>query len=213
MKYAEVNKRYSELAENSCCLSCGGAIDYSKAIPGEVCVDLGCGRGTDVLRLASEVGDKGFVYGFDISEGMIRKSRSVAEKLKVNNVKFQQAVLENLPLESQSVDLVISNCTINHASDKQQVWFEIARILKKGGRIVISDIYSTSPVPDVFWNDPVAVAECWAGAVTRTEYMNHLRSAGFREIEVLEESKPYSKGKIEVASFTFSGKIGGCCCS
>ena len=79
--YSEINKRYSELAESSCCLSCGGAINYSEAQPGEVCVDLGSGRGTDVLRLAENVGEGGFVYGIDISDGMIEKARSTAWRL------------------------------------------------------------------------------------------------------------------------------------
>jgi arsenite methyltransferase len=211
MSYFEVDKRYSTLAEKTCCLSCGGAIDYASAALGEVCIDLGSGRGTDVIRLAREVGASGFVYGVDVSEGMIRKSQSIAEKLNVNNVKFLLSELENLPIESSSIDLVISNCTINHAADKQKVWFEIARIMKNGGRFVVSDIYSISPVPDKYRNDPVAVSECWAGAITRNEYMSQLTNAGFREIEIVEESEPYSKGQIKVASFTIKGKIRGSC--
>jgi ubiquinone/menaquinone biosynthesis C-methylase UbiE len=211
MSYVEVNKRYSSLAEDPCCLSCGGAINYSKAEAGEVCADLGSGRGTDVLRLAEEVGETGFVYGIDVSDGMLKKAESTAAKLGVKNVRFIKSELESLPINDKTVDLVISNCTINHAADKQQVWYEIARILKRGGRFVVSDIYSSEPVPEEYKNDPQAVAECWAGAVTRQEYMNHLRKAGFKEIEVLEESAPYSKGKIEVSSFTVFGKIGRCC--
>ncbi len=212
MSFVEINKRYSLLAEDSCCLSCGGAIDYSKPEQGEVCVDLGSGRGTDVLRLADEVGEGGFVFGIDISEGMIKKAVATAAKLGVKNVKFLETELETLPIEDKSVDLVISNCTINHASDKQEVWFEIARILKDGGRFVVSDIYSSEPVPEEFRNDPEAIAECWAGSVTREEYMTQLYTAGFTNIEVLEESAPYPKGKIEVSSFTIYGKTGKCCC-
>jgi len=211
MAYVEIDKRYSILAEDSCCLSCGGAINYSKAKEKEVCVDLGSGRGTDVLRLAEEVGEEGFVYGIDISAGMIRKAESTAGKLGIKNVKFIRTELEKIPLADHMADLVISNCTINHAGDKQKVWNEIARILKKGGRFVVSDIYSSEPVPEEYRNDPVAVSECWAGAVTRDEYMNQLHNAGFRDIEILEESKPYPKGKIEVSSFTIYGKTGKCC--
>ena len=111
--------------------------------PGEVCVDLGSGRGTDVIRLAEEVGAEGFVYGIDISDGMLTKAEATARKLGVSNVKFIKTDLQNLLLNDKSVDLVISNCTINHAPDKQRVWNEIARILKKGGRFVVSDIYSS----------------------------------------------------------------------
>lgn len=213
MELQEIDKRYSGLAESNCCLSCGGAMEYGQAQPGEVCVDLGSGRGTDVLRMAEEVGDRGFVYGVDISEGMIEKARRTAEKLGVTHVNFVKSPLENLAIPSGVVDLVVSNCTINHASDKQAVWDEVYRILKKGGRFVVSDIYSTVPVPDEFHNDPVAVAECWAGSVTKEEYIQQLIHAGFKNIEVLEESAPYPKGSIEVCSLTVAGKKQtGCTC-
>jgi len=115
MEYKEINSRYSELAESTCCLSCGGAINYSEPHPGEVCVDLGSGRGTDVIRLAEKVGEKGFVYGIDISEGMLKKAVSAAERLGVNNVKFIQCPLEQLNIENKTAHPVISNCTINHS--------------------------------------------------------------------------------------------------
>ncbi len=206
MIYTEINKRYSELAETTCCLSCGGAINYSEVLPGEVCVDLGSGRGTDVLRLAENVGKDGFVYGIDISDGMIQKATSTANRLGITNARFIQSTLENLKLEDNTADLVISNCTINHASDKQLVWNEVFRILKKGGRFVISDIYSLSPIPDEYRNDPVAVSECWAGSVTRDEYLLQLTTAGFSSIKIIEESAPYEKGKVMVSSWTITGK-------
>lgn len=214
MSLIEINKRYSELAESDCCLSCGGALNYAEAKVNEVCVDLGSGRGTDAIRLAEAVGKNGFIFGIDISDGMIEKATATAEQLGVTNVKFIQSNLEKIMLDDNSVDLVISNCTINHASDKQEVWNEIYRILKKGGRFVISDIYSTSPVPDEYKNDPVAIAECWAGSVTRVEYFRQLDKAGFLSIEVIEESAPYEKGKVTVSSWTIAGKKpSGKCCS
>lgn len=214
MEIKEINNRYSELAGSDCCLSCGGAINYADAKSGEVCVDLGSGRGTDVLRMAESVGETGFVYGIDISDGMLEKARQNAEKFKVNNVRFVKSELEKLELPDKVADLVISNCTLNHAADKQAVWNEIHRILKKGGRFVISDIYATNPISDEYKNDAVAIAECWAGSVTRDEYMQHLENAGFASVEIIEESKPYPKGKAEVASFTIAGKkAAGCGCS
>jgi len=214
MDYTEINKRYSDLAETACCLSCGGAINYSDALPGEVCVDLGSGRGTDVLRLAENVGKDGFVYGIDISDGMIQKAISTANRLGITNVRFINSTLEKLKLEDNIADLVISNCTINHASDKQIVWNEVFRILKNGGRFVISDIYATSQVPDEYRNDPVAIAECWAGSVTRKEYLEQLTKAGFSSIDIIEESAPYEKGKVMVSSWTIAGKkpSGKCNC-
>ncbi len=215
MEIKEINNRYSELAESECCLSCGGAINYAEPQTGEVCVDLGSGRGTDVLRMAESVGETGFVYGIDISDGMLEKARKNADKFNVKNVEFIRCELEKLELPDNKADLVISNCTLNHAENKQAVWNEIYRILKKGGRFVVSDIYATVPIAEEYRTDPVAIAECWAGAVTRNEYMQQLEEAGFATIEIIEESKPYIKGKAEVASFTIAGKKAkncGCGC-
>jgi arsenite methyltransferase len=205
MIQTEINKRYSDLAESTCCLSCGGAINYSEANLGEICVDLGSGRGTDVMRLADTVGEKGFVYGIDLSDGMIQKAEETATRLGVENVRFIKSELESLKLDDEIANLVISNCTINHATDKQKVWNEVYRILKDGGRFVVSDIYSSEPVPDEYRNDPVAVSECWAGSVTREEYLDHLTNAGFSSISIIEESAPYAKGKIMVSSWTIIG--------
>jgi arsenite methyltransferase len=212
MNTDQIQIRYTLLAEeNNCCLSCGGAINYSNVSEGEVCVDLGSGKGSDVLRLADEVGETGKAYGIDVSEGMLKKARKKAEKLGIANVEFLHSELEEIQLESDTAHLVISNCTINHASDKFRVWSEIERILKKSGRFVVSDIYSITEVPEKYRNDPLAVAECWAGAVTKQAYMDTLERVGFTSIEIIEESKPYPKGEIEVASITIAGKKR--CCS
>jgi ubiquinone/menaquinone biosynthesis C-methylase UbiE len=152
--------------------------------------------------MAEAVGPEGRVYGIDISEKMVAKARRNAAKLGVDNVEFDLCELESLPLSDESADLLISNCTLNHAGDKRKVWNEIYRVLKTGGRFVVSDIYSLEPVPAEYADDPQAVAECWAGAVTKNEYFDHLSRAGFSEVTVLEESEPYDKGKIRVASFT-----------
>lgn len=201
-----INERYTSLSETSCCLSCGGAINHAKPQPGETCVDLGSGRGNDVIRLAEEVGENGFVFGIDISEGMIAKANATLEKFEVQNARILKAELESLPLSDDSIHLVISNCTINHASDKPAVWGEVYRILKSGGRFVVSDIYAVQPIAEKYRNDPAAVAECWAGSVTRAEYLTMLEKAGFNDIKIFEESEPYAKGQAEVASFTISGR-------
>ncbi len=207
MNTEQIQVRYTMLAEDdNCCLSCGGAIDYSKAQIGETCVDLGSGRGTDVLRLAEEVGETGFAYGIDVSEGMLQKAEKNARKLGIDNVRFIKSELEDIKLESNTANLVISNCTINHATDKFKAWSEIERILKNSGRFVVSDIYSIGEVPEEYRNDPQAVAECWAGATTKQEYLDTLTRVGFKNIEIIEESNPYKKGEIEVVSFTIAGK-------
>ena len=202
----EIKQRYTGLAADNCCLSCGGAFEKSGATSGEVCIDLGCGRGTDVLRLAEITGPAGRVYGIDVTPAMISKGSSVAAKLGIANAEFILAELENIPLQDEIADLVISNCVINHVSRKEHVWMEIFRLLKKGGRFVVSDIYSETPVPSEYSSDPLAVAECWAGAVTRDTYVTHVKNAGFIDISIVEESRPYEKGKISVCSFTIKGR-------
>ena len=199
MNTEQIQVRYTLLAEDeTCCLSCGGAVSYSNASEAEVCVDLGSGKGTDVLRI-------------DVSDGMLKKAQKNAAKLGISHVKFVKSELEDLKVDSGTVDLVISNCTINHASDKFKVWSEIERILKNSGRFVVSDIYALSEVPEAYRNDPQAVAECWAGAVTKEAYLDTLTRVGFKSIEIIEESKPYNKGQVEVVSFTIAGKKK--CCS
>lgn len=209
----EIQKRYTELANTDCCISCGGAINYTEIKAGEVCVDLGSGRGTDVIRMAEQTGETGYAYGMDITDEMIEKAKKNAEKLSVNNVSFLKGELESLPIEDKFVDLVISNCTLNHAKDKAKTWSEIHRILKPGGRFVVSDIYATQAVPEEYSTNPAYVAECWGGSITKEEYLNIINNLGFKNFTIIEESKPYSKGKIEVCSFTIAAiKKSDCGC-
>ena len=206
LKVASINERYTNLSETTCCLSCGGAINHAGVQPGEVCLDLGSGRGNDVIRMAEEAGENGFAYGIDLSDGMAKKARTNLDKFGVTNAEIIQSEMESLPLNDNSVDVTISNCTINHSSNKEAVWSEVFRVLKPGGRFVVSDIYATAPIADEYRNDPQAVAECWAGAVTRAEYLTMLEETGFTNIKILEESEPYAKGMAEVASFTVYGE-------
>ena len=212
MSLLEINKGNSIVATAECCPSCGGAMNYSEAKPNEFCVDLGCGQGTNAIRLSETVGKEGFVFGIDTSYGMIENSIKTTDGMGISNITFIKSAFEKLKLDDEIADLVISICSINRSSDKQAVWNEIFRVLKKGGRFVISDIYSTSPVPDDYKNDPEAIAECWAGAVTQDEYLKHLEMAGFPIIKIHEESAPYLKGKVMVTSWTVSGSrpIGHC---
>ena len=207
-----VTERYGELAQSSCCLSCGGAVDFAAPQPGEVGLDRGSGRGQDVLRMAEAVGPEGFAFGIDATAGMIDRARRNAEKLGITNVQFKQCDLADLDMPDDFVDVVISNCTINHASDKAAVWREIFRVLKPGGRFVVSDIYSLEEVPDAYKNDPTAVAECWAGSDTRPQYFAAVEAAGFTNLTALEESAPYDKGQIKVASLTLAGTKPSRCC-
>jgi len=201
-----INDRYTNLSETTCCLSCGGAINHAGVRPGEICLELGSGRGHDVMRMAEEAGENGYAYGIDLSDGMVNKARTNLKKFDVTNAEIIQSDMESLPLKDNTVDVTISNCTINHSSNKEAVWNEVFRVLKQGGRFVVSDIYATEPIADEYRNDPEAVAECWAGAITRAEYLNMLEETGFSNIKILEESAPYAKGKAEVASFTVYGE-------
>jgi ubiquinone/menaquinone biosynthesis C-methylase UbiE len=208
-----IEARYGELADSGCCLSCGTAAALCAPEPGQVCVDLGSGRGTDVLRLAEQVGPTGHAYGIDIADAMIEKARKTAKKLGVENASFVRCELESIALPNDTADWVTSNCVLNHAGDKGRVWREIARILKKGGQFVVSDIYAKEPIAEEHRSDPAAIAECWAGAVTKEEYLLHILRAGLIDVRILDESEPYAKGKARVVSFTISGRKTAACCS
>ncbi len=197
-----IEARYDKLADSDCSLSCGRVLLFSNVKNGEVCIDLGSGRGLDAIKLASLTGESGFVYGIDASNRMIEKAEENASKFEIKNIKFIKSELENINLQSEIADLIISNCTINHASDKTAVFKEIFRLLKHKGRFVISDIYSLYDVPDEYAKDPLSIAECWGGAITKQAYLAIIENAGFKNINILEESKPYNKGKINIAGFT-----------
>lgn len=199
-----VEVRYGKLAKESCSLSCGGAIRHSKVEPGDSCLDLGCGRGKDLLSLAEIAGPGGHVFGIDISGQMLKRAEKAINGAGLQNVSLIKSEFETIPLKDGSLNLIISNCAINHASNKQAVWNEVYRTLKVGGRFVVSDIYSLTPVPEHCRTNPEAVAECWAGSVTKEDYLAQLAGAGFKAIDVLEESKPYPKGEISVVSWTIS---------
>lgn len=201
----QINTRYSALAKKTTCLSCGGAINHAAPRCGETCVDLGSGRGNDVINLARAVGPAGVVFGIDISEGMIARARHNVSAEGISNAYFERSPIERIPLERNTVDVLISNCTINHADSKSAVWSEVFRVLRPGGRFVVSDIYSLEPVPETYQSDPEAVAQCWAGAQTRADYLHTLEQAGFENITILEESVPYPKGAVSVASWTIKG--------
>jgi ubiquinone/menaquinone biosynthesis C-methylase UbiE len=200
-----VEKRYSSLASQTCCLSCGNAAAYAGVQNGETVCDLGSGRGTDVLKLAEQIGESGMAYGLDISSGMLETAEKTAKRLGYTNAVFLQSNLIVFPLQDVSIDVIVSNCTLNHVQEKQKTWDEIFRVLKKEGRFVISDIYATAPVPQEFAADEKCVSECWGGAVTKDEYLHIIKNSGFSEIRIIEESDPYKKSEVDLVSFTIAG--------
>jgi len=169
-------------------LSCGNPIALAGLREGETVVDLGSGGGLDVFLAASKVGPTGRAVGIDMTPEMIELARRNAAKLEgaVSNVEFYQATIDELPLCDGTVDCVISNCVINLAPDKKGVFREVARVLKPGGRLAVSDIALKRPLPpEVLDNVPAYVA-CIAGAITAEEYRQGLLEAGFGEVMIVD---------------------------
>ncbi len=168
-------------------LGCGAPLRHLALVAGETVLDLGSGPGIDVLLAAREVGPSGRVIGVDMTPAMLEKARGNAKKAGAANVEFREGRLERLPVESHTVDAVTSNCVINLVPDKGAVFVEIARVLKPGGRLVISDIILDGALPEVVAKDVYAYVGCVSGAMLRDEYFGLLKSAGFASVEVLKD--------------------------
>jgi SAM-dependent methyltransferase len=196
--------RYAALADGCCSLSCGQALDLAAPRPGEVVVDLGCGRGQDVIRAAGRVGASGEAVGVDASEAMLEKARSSLPPF-LANARFVRSDLAALDLPAGMADVVISNCTINHAPDKEAVYREIRRILKDGGRFVVSDVVAEDELPASVREDPEAWAACYGGAIPEADYVSAIRRAGFGTVEVMQRTEPYEKGGVMLRSLTLRG--------
>lgn len=178
-------------------LSCGDPVMFSRLKSGQVVVDLGSGAGKDVFLAARVVGEKGRVIGVDMTPEMLALARENAEKFRemtgIDNVEFREGTIEKLPVEDASVDVVISNCVINLSPDKPAVFREVFRVLKRGGKMVVSDIVLNRALPEKLRNDAGLYAACVAGALMREEYLEAIRGAGFGEIEILKDAM-YSTG-------------------
>ncbi len=172
-------------AEANMGLSCGNPTAFASLRPGETVVDLGCGGGLDVLLAAAKVGPAGRAIGVDMTPEMLALARANAAKAGLTNVEFHQATIDRLPLPDASVDCVISNCVINLASDKPAVFREIARVLKPGGRLAVSDIALKKPLPAEVGNDLMAYVGCIAGAIPIDDYRTGLTAAGFSAIQII----------------------------
>ena len=202
---AAIQERYGALAKSETGLSCGSAARRCEPSPGDVCVDLGCGRGRDVIELASRVGASGRAIGVDVTRPMLEAARAAADAARLTNVSFVESSFESLELPDELADWVVSNCALNHAKDKASVWAEIHRVLKSGGRFVVSDIYAVDPIAEQYRNDPAAVAECWAGAETKDVTLERIVQAGLEDVRIIEERAPYLRGHARLVSFTISG--------
>jgi SAM-dependent methyltransferase len=168
-------------------LGCGDPTAGADLAPGQTVLDLGSGAGVDCFLAAKRVGPAGYVIGVDMTDAMLERARENARQGGYTNVEFRKGDIENLPVESNTVDRIISNCVINLAPDKARVFAEAYRVLKPGGAITVSDIVSFGPVPEEIRRDLEQWAGCTAGALDREEYLAAVRAAGFGRVEVLKE--------------------------
>lgn len=163
---------------------CGNPTALADLHTGEVVLDLGSGAGLDVLLSAQRVGPTGKAYGLDMTDEMLDEARANQIKAGIENVEFLKGHLEAIPLPDNSIDVIISNCVINLSADKDQALREAYRVLKPGGRLAVSDIVLTRPLPERLQQDLLAWAGCIAGALQEQEYLDKLAAAGFVENEV-----------------------------
>ncbi|MFW6117771.1 MAG: arsenite methyltransferase [Thermoproteota archaeon] len=169
-------------------LGCGAPVNFLNLREGEKVLDLGSGLGVDVFLASEKVGSTGLAAGVDVSQDMVQKATEIAEKRGYENVEFRQGEIEKLPFEDEYFDAVISNCVINLSTDKLQTYKEIYRVLKPTGRILISDIVTEEELPEQIKKDPEAWSACLGGALTKERYLDIIKEAGFKEIEVLSQS-------------------------
>jgi len=170
------------------CAGCGNPTAIAGLRKGEVVLDLGSGGGIDVLLAARKVGPKGRAIGVDMTQDMIDLARKNANEAGFENVEFRLGDIEDLPVESGSVDVIISNCVINLAPDKDKVFREAYRVLKPGGRMMVSDIVTKEELPKEIREDPDAWAGCVAGALDEAAYLKKLSDVGFRDAKVVSET-------------------------
>ena len=168
-------------------LGCGNPVALASLREGEIVLDLGSGAGFDCFIAASQVGSAGKVIGVDMTPEMIEKAMRNAQEAHFGNVEFRLGEIESLPVSENHVDVVISNCVINLSPDKKKVFQEAFRVLKPGGRLMVSDMVLLKELPEVIRRSVEAYVGCIAGAILKEEYLAAIEAAGFREIAVLGE--------------------------
>jgi arsenite methyltransferase len=168
-------------------LGCGAPLAAAALQEGETVLDLGSGAGFDAFLAARVVGSTGRVIGVDMTDEMLAKARGNAQQGGFSNVEFRKGYIEALPVDDASVDVVISNCVINLVPDKAAAYREVARVLRPGGRMLISDVVLNAPLPDAVASDVAALTGCVAGAALRDQYLATIAAAGLADIEVLSD--------------------------
>ncbi len=169
-------------------LGCGNPTALASLKEGEVVLDLGSGAGFDCFLAARQVGSTGKVIGVDMTAEMLERARENARKGDFGNVEFRLGEIENLPVGDNQVDIIISNCVINLSPNKKRVFEEAFRVLRPGGRLMVSDIVLLKELPDEIRNSVVAYVACIAGATTKNEYLETIRAVGFQDTKVLGEA-------------------------
>jgi arsenite methyltransferase len=169
-------------------LGCGNPVALASLREGETVLDLGSGAGFDCFLAANRVGKKGRVIGVDMTPEMLEKARENARKGNYENVEFRLGEIENLPVADNSVDAIISNCVINLSLDKERVFREAFRVLKPGGRLMVSDLVLLKELPDFIKKSVVLYVSCIAGAVMKQEYIGAIKDAGFQEVRIIDET-------------------------
>jgi SAM-dependent methyltransferase len=169
-------------------LGCGNPLALASLKEGETVLDLGSGAGFDCFLAAQRVGEKGKVIGVDMTPEMVDKARENALEGNSHNVEFRLGEIENLPVADNSADIVISNCVINLSPDKPRVFKEAFRVLKPGGRLMVSDIVLLKELPTFIINSVSAYVGCISGAMLKDEYLATIKSAGFNDVKILEEN-------------------------
>lgn len=169
-------------------LGCGNPTALASLKEGETVLDLGAGAGFDCFLAANQVGNKGKVIGVDMTPEMIEKARENAEKGNYSNVEFRLGEIEDLPVNDESVDIIISNCVINLSPDKRKVFEEAFRVLKPRGRLMVSDIVLLKELPEFIRNSIDAYVSCVSGALLKDVYTAAIKNSGFQAVEIIEES-------------------------
>jgi len=177
-------------------VGCGNPTALADLKEGETVVDLGAGAGIDVFLAANRVGKRGRVIGVDMTEDMVAKGRLLAQEHGYANVEFRLGEIEHLPLKADSVDVIISNCVINLTTDKLASFREAHRVLKPGGRILVSDLVTEGPLPEDVKGSFAAWADCLAGALEKEEYLQTIRRAHFSEVAIVSQ-RPYETPEMD----------------
>lgn len=183
-------------------LGCGNPLALATLKPGETVLDLGSGAGFDVFLASRKVGATGKVIGVDMTEEMIKKARDNADTGTFINVEFRLGDIENLPVEDSTIDAIISNCVINLAPDKDEVFAEAYRVLKPGGRLMISDVVLSKELPEDLKDDNTLLTGCISGAILKDNYLKILNEAGFKDVAITKEVPMFLEEYALSISFT-----------